>query len=195
MTAGPRSMTSSLAGCSARARRAAISRHQHIGGRVLEVGVGTVISLPQYAAQPAYLRHRYFGRDVAQSNVPGSPDFRLKNFEGPRRLDSEKLEFPDIHSTSWMAPIMSDRGAKSGSGAGNEIRARCCGGGEIILLSRVSAGCGLRRSIDSGSSRGSARLGFRTDFAWSRYNPIGRPESHGWNWSSVARCRPSATSR
>nr|HEV8012014.1 methyltransferase domain-containing protein [Bradyrhizobium sp.] len=43
-------------------------------------------------------------------------------------------------------------------------------GGEIILLSRVSADAGMRRLIEKGLQPVVRQLGFRTDFAWSRYS-------------------------
>jgi phosphatidylethanolamine/phosphatidyl-N-methylethanolamine N-methyltransferase len=42
-------------------------------------------------------------------------------------------------------------------------------GGEIILLSRVSADAGMRRFIEQRLQPVVRQLGFRTDFAWSRY--------------------------
>jgi phosphatidylethanolamine/phosphatidyl-N-methylethanolamine N-methyltransferase len=42
-------------------------------------------------------------------------------------------------------------------------------GGEIILLSRVSADAGMRHFIEQRLQPVVRQLGFRTDFAWSRY--------------------------
>ena len=42
-------------------------------------------------------------------------------------------------------------------------------GGELILLSRVSADAGLRHFIERRLQPVVRQLGFRTDFAWSRY--------------------------
>jgi phosphatidylethanolamine/phosphatidyl-N-methylethanolamine N-methyltransferase len=42
-------------------------------------------------------------------------------------------------------------------------------GGEIILLSRVSADAGMRRFIEQRLQPVVRHLGWRTEFAWSRY--------------------------
>jgi phosphatidylethanolamine/phosphatidyl-N-methylethanolamine N-methyltransferase len=42
-------------------------------------------------------------------------------------------------------------------------------GGEIILLSRVGAEAGLRRALEQWFSPAARRLGWRTEFSWSRY--------------------------
>jgi phosphatidylethanolamine/phosphatidyl-N-methylethanolamine N-methyltransferase len=42
-------------------------------------------------------------------------------------------------------------------------------GGELILLSRVSADAGMRRFIEQRLQPVVRQLGWRTEFAWSRY--------------------------
>src|SRR6202166_2430215 len=81
-------------GVFSKGRRAAILATNGIGGRVLEVGVGTGISLPQY---PSHLR--IFGTDIseamlrkAKARVAG---LRLKNVEDLAVMEAEKLNFPD----------------------------------------------------------------------------------------------------
>ena len=53
-------------------------------------------------------------------------------------------------------------------------------GGELILLSRVSADAGLRQKIEKGLMPVVSKLGFRTEFAWSRYQAwVADDEVHG----------------
>src|SRR5882762_9214230 len=80
-------------GVFSKGRKAAILATNSIGGRVLEVGVGTGISLPQYASHL-----RIFGTDIseamlrkAKARVAG---LHLKNVEGLAVMDAEKLEYP-----------------------------------------------------------------------------------------------------
>jgi phosphatidylethanolamine/phosphatidyl-N-methylethanolamine N-methyltransferase len=42
-------------------------------------------------------------------------------------------------------------------------------GGEIVLVSRVGAEAGLRRSLEHWFSPAARKLGWRTEFAWERY--------------------------
>jgi phosphatidylethanolamine/phosphatidyl-N-methylethanolamine N-methyltransferase len=42
-------------------------------------------------------------------------------------------------------------------------------GGEIVLVSRVGAEAGLRRTFEQWSAPTARRLGWRTEFAWERY--------------------------
>ena len=49
-----------------RGRHAAIAAAERVGGRILEVGVGTGISLPHYSQELPPLRRRYFRADAAQ---------------------------------------------------------------------------------------------------------------------------------
>src|SRR5262249_11018579 len=42
-------------------------------------------------------------------------------------------------------------------------------GGEIILVSRVGAEAGLRRALEHWFAPAARKLGWRTEFAWQRY--------------------------
>src|SRR3954454_21390660 len=81
-------------GVFSKGRKAAIQATNRLGGRVLEVGVGTGISLPQYAPNL-----RVFGTDISEAML-GKAKARVaelgeKNIEGPAVMDAEKLESPD----------------------------------------------------------------------------------------------------
>ena len=175
-----------------RGRQAAILATNSIGGRVLEVGVGTGISLPQYGANL-----RIFGTDISAAMLRKArarvADLRLGNVEGLAVMDAEKLEFPD-HSFDVVMAQYVVTAVPNPEAALNEFARVLRPGGEIILLSRVSADAGMRRFIEQQLQPVVRRLGWRTEFAWSRYAEwAGR--STGWNWSSAARCHRSVISR
>src|SRR6202048_5314745 len=81
-------------GVFSKGRDAAIQATNKIGGGVLEVGVGTGISLPLYAPHV-----RIFGTDISEAMLEKAKrrvaEFHLKNIEGLAVMDAEKLEFPD----------------------------------------------------------------------------------------------------
>ncbi len=154
-------------GVFSKGRRAAILATNNIGGRVLEVGVGTGISLPQYAPNL-----RIFGTDISEGMLDKAKarvkEHRLKNVEGLAVMDAEKLEFPDNSFDVVMAQYVVTA-VPNPEAAMDEFARVLRPGGEIILLSRVSADAGLRRFIEQRLQPVVRQLGFRTDFAWSRY--------------------------
>src|SRR5215510_9112420 len=81
-------------GVFSKGRSAAIQATNRIGGRVLEVGVGTGISLPLYGQNV-----RIVGTDISEAMLRKAKqrvaEQRLKNVEGLAVMDAEKLEFPD----------------------------------------------------------------------------------------------------
>src|SRR6201988_3791221 len=89
-------------GVFSKGRRAAIAATNRIGGRVLEVGVGTGISLPLYGPHL-----RIFGTDISEAMLEKAKkrvaEFGLKNVEGLAVMDAEKLEFPDDSFDAGMA--------------------------------------------------------------------------------------------
>ena len=148
-------------------RSAAIVATNNIGGRVLEVGVGTGISLPHY---PSNLR--IFGTDISEGMLRKArarvAALGLTNVEGLAVMDAEKLEFPDSSFDVVMAQYVVTA-VPNPEAALNEFARVLRPGGEIILLSRVSAEAGMRRFIEQRLQPVVRQLGFRTDFAWSRY--------------------------
>jgi phosphatidylethanolamine/phosphatidyl-N-methylethanolamine N-methyltransferase len=155
-------------GVFSKGRRAAIIATNKIGGRVLEVGIGTGISLPQYAAHV-----RIFGTDISEAMLRKAKarvaELRLKNVEGLAVMDAEKLEFPDNSFDVVMAQYVVTA-VPNPEAALDEFARVLRPGGEMIILSRVSADAGMRRFIEQRLQPVVRPLGFRTaEFAWSRF--------------------------
>ncbi|WP_315700996.1 MULTISPECIES: class I SAM-dependent methyltransferase [unclassified Bradyrhizobium] len=149
-------------------RKAAISATNKMGGRVLEVGVGTGISLPLYAPNV-----RVFGTDISEAMLAKAKrrvaEQRLKTVEGLAVMDAEHLEFPDNSFDVVMAQYVVTA-VPNPEAALDEFARVLRPGGELVILTRVSADDGLRRVIEQALQPVVRRLGFRTaEFAWSRY--------------------------
>jgi phosphatidylethanolamine/phosphatidyl-N-methylethanolamine N-methyltransferase len=155
-------------GVFSKGRRAAIAATNKIGGRVLEVGVGTGISLPLYAPHL-----RIFGTDISEAMLEKAKrrvaELHLKNVEGLAVMDAEKLEFPDNSFDVVMAQYVVTA-VPNPEAALDEFARVLRPGGELIILTRVSADAGMRRFIEQRLQPVVRPLGFRTaEFAWSRY--------------------------
>jgi phosphatidylethanolamine/phosphatidyl-N-methylethanolamine N-methyltransferase len=155
-------------GVFSKGRRAAIAATNKIGGRVLEVGVGTGISLPLYAPHV-----RIFGTDISEAMLKKAKrrvaELALGNVEGLAVMDAEKLEFPDNSFDVVMAQYVVTA-VPNPEIALDEFARVLRPGGELIILTRVSADAGMRRFIEQQLQPLVRRLGFRTaEFAWSRY--------------------------
>jgi phosphatidylethanolamine/phosphatidyl-N-methylethanolamine N-methyltransferase len=155
-------------GVFSKGRSAAIQATNKIGGRVLEVGVGTGISLPLYGPNL-----RIVGTDISEAMLRKAKqrvaEQRLKNVEGLAVMDAEKLEFPDNSFDVVMAQYVVTA-VPNPEVALDEFARVLRPGGELIILTRVSADDGVRRFIEQALQPVVTRLGFRTaDFSWSRY--------------------------
>jgi phosphatidylethanolamine/phosphatidyl-N-methylethanolamine N-methyltransferase len=155
-------------GVFSKGRAAAIQATNKIGGRVLEVGVGTGISLPLYAPDI-----HIFGTDISEAMLKKAKrrvrKQRLQNVEGLAVMDAEKLEFPDDCFDVVMAQYVVTA-VPNPEAALDELARVLRPGGELIILTRVSADAGMRRFIEQKLQPVVCRLGFRTaEFAWSRY--------------------------
>jgi phosphatidylethanolamine/phosphatidyl-N-methylethanolamine N-methyltransferase len=163
-------------GVFSKGRDAAIQATNKIGGRVLEVGVGTGISLPLYSPNL-----RIFGTDISEAMLNKArkrvAEQKLKNVEGLAVMDAEKLEFEDDSFDVVMAQYVVTA-VPNPEVALDEFARVLRPGGELIILTRVSADQGMRRFIEQGLQPVVRHLGFRTaEFAWSRYT----------NWLSGAK--------
>src|SRR6201987_5209322 len=163
-------------GVFSKGRDAGIQATNKLGGRVLEVGVGTGISLPLYSPNV-----RIFRTDISEAMLKKAKqrvaEGRLKNIEGLAVMDAEKLEFPDNSFDVVMAQYVVTA-VPNPEVALDEFARVLRPGGELIILTRVSADAGMRRVIERTLQPVVTRLGFRTaDFSWSRYT----------NWLSGAK--------
>jgi phosphatidylethanolamine/phosphatidyl-N-methylethanolamine N-methyltransferase len=155
-------------GVFSKGRDAAIQATNKLGGRVLEVGVGTGISLPLYSPNV-----RIFGTDISEAMLNKAKqrvaEGGLKNIEGLAVMDAEKLEFPDNSFDVVMAQYVVTA-VPNPEVALDEFARVVRPGGELIILTRVSADEGMRRFIEQKLQPVVTRLGFRTaEFSWSRY--------------------------
>lgn len=150
-----------------RGRRAAIAAAEGIGGRILEVGVGTGISLPDYAA-----RNRVFGVDISEPMLAKARmrvvDLGLSNIEGLAVMDAERLDFDDDSFDVVVAQYVVTA-VPNPEAALDEFARVLRPGGEIVLTSRVGAEAGVRRTLEHWFAPVARRLGWRTEFDWSRY--------------------------
>jgi phosphatidylethanolamine/phosphatidyl-N-methylethanolamine N-methyltransferase len=150
-----------------RGRRAAIAAAERIGGRVLEVGVGTGISLPGYARTT-----RLYGVDISEPMLRKArervTELVLTNVEGLSVMDAADLSFADASFDVVVAQYVITT-VPDPEAALDEFARVLRPGGEIVLMSRVGAEDGPRRTLERWFSPVACRLGWRSEFAWQRY--------------------------
>lgn len=148
-------------------RSAAVQAAEQIGGRILEVGVGTGISLPGYARSS-----RLVGIDLSESMLEKARErvrrHGLSNVEAVEVGDAEALDYADASFDVVVAQYVVSA-VPNPTRALDEFARVCRPGGEIILTTRVSAERGLRGAIEKGLMPVTSRLGFRTEFPFSLY--------------------------
>ena len=150
-----------------RGRQAAIAAADRVGGRILEVGVGTGISLPGYSR-----RNRITGIDLSEAMLRKArrraADLGLTNIEKLEVMDAEHLSFADasfdvVVATHVISTVPNPEAAL------DECARTLRPGGEMILLSRIGADAGLRHLIERLLQPIVCRLGWRAEFRWDRF--------------------------
>jgi phosphatidylethanolamine/phosphatidyl-N-methylethanolamine N-methyltransferase len=150
-----------------RGRQAAIHAAERIGGRILEVGVGTGISLPHYSSA-----NRICGLDLSEPMLRKAHErvttLKLANVEGLCVMDAEHLAFTnesfDVVVAQYVITTVPNPEATL-----DEFSRVLKPGGEIVLVSRVGAESGLRRALEKSFAPAARQLGWRTEFSWQRY--------------------------
>jgi phosphatidylethanolamine/phosphatidyl-N-methylethanolamine N-methyltransferase len=150
-----------------RGREAAITAAERIGGRILEVGVGTGISLPDYS--PA---NRICGVDISEPMLQKAMErvakLDLKHVEGLWVMDAEHLRFPDDSFDVVVAQYVITT-VPNPEATLDEFARVLKPGGEIVLVSRVGAEAGLRKALEKWFAPAARKLGWRTEFSFQRY--------------------------
>ncbi|KTR82201.1 class I SAM-dependent methyltransferase [uncultured Novosphingobium sp.] len=148
-------------------RRQAIVAAENIGGLVLEVGVGTGISLPHYSK-----RTRLVGIDISEAMLEKArrraDQLKLENVEEIAVGDAEALTYPDNAFDVVVAQYVVTAVPNPEKALDEFVRV-VRPGGEIVIATRISANGGLRDTIEKALMPITRRLGWRTEFPWSRY--------------------------
>ena len=150
-----------------RGREAAITAAERVGGRILEVGIGTGISLADYSDE-----NLIFGVDISEPMLAKArervAELGLSHVEGLAVMDAEHMDFPDASFDVVMAQYVITT-VPNPEATLNEFARVLKPGGEIILVSRVGAEAGLRRALEKWFAPAARKLGWRTEFAFKRY--------------------------
>jgi phosphatidylethanolamine/phosphatidyl-N-methylethanolamine N-methyltransferase len=149
-----------------RGRTAAIAAAEAVGGRILEVGVGTGISLPDYRRS-----NRVIGVDLSEPMLRKAQervaDEALGHVDGIAVMDAQRLGFPDsffdVVVAQYVITVVPDPDATL-----DEFARVARPGGEIILVNHIGAEAGLRRAFEQWFAPVARRLGWRPEFPWAR---------------------------
>jgi phosphatidylethanolamine/phosphatidyl-N-methylethanolamine N-methyltransferase len=150
-----------------RARNVAVAATNRVGGRVLDVGVGTGMCLPLYAPST-----RVVGVDLSVPMLAKArqkvAEQRLSHVEALEVMDAESLEFPDALFDVVVAQYVVNT-VPHPEVALDEFARVLKPGGEIILINRIGAEEGPRKAIEHLLMPVTQRLGWRSDFPWQRF--------------------------
>jgi phosphatidylethanolamine/phosphatidyl-N-methylethanolamine N-methyltransferase len=148
-------------------RHAAIAAAERIGGRILEVGVGTGISLPYYSPDV-----RLSGVDISEPMLRKAQqrvtELGLRNVEALAVMDAEHLNFSDASFDVVVAQYVITT-VPNPEATLDEFARVLKPGGEIVLVSRVGAEAGLRKALERWFAPAARKLGWRTEFSFQRY--------------------------
>ncbi|MBV1697325.1 MAG: class I SAM-dependent methyltransferase [Hyphomicrobiales bacterium] len=149
-----------------RGRKASIAAAERIGGRILEVGVGTGLSLPDYSRS-----NRVTGVDISAPMLrkakTRAAEHRLTNVDGLAVMDAQRLGFADgvfdVVVAQYVITAVPDPEKTL-----DEFARVVKPGGEIILVNHLGAESGLRAIFEQGLAPIARRLGWRPEFRFER---------------------------
>ncbi len=149
-----------------RGRKASIAAAERIGGRILEVGVGTGLSLPDYSWS-----NRLTGVDISvpmlRKAKARAVEHRLTNVDGLAVMDAQRLGFRDgvfdVVVAQYVITAVPDPEATL-----DEFARVVKPGGEIILVNHLGAESGPRAAFEQGFAPIARRLGWRPEFRFER---------------------------
>jgi phosphatidylethanolamine/phosphatidyl-N-methylethanolamine N-methyltransferase len=147
-------------------RRASIAAAARLGGRVLDVGIGTGISLLDYPS-----RSRVIGVDYSEPMLRRAQQrvlrHALAHVEGLAVMDASRMAFPDNLFDAVVAQYVITALPEPETALDEFVRVTRAGG-EIILINHLGAERGLRRSFEQGFAPIARQLGWRSEFPWRR---------------------------
>lgn len=156
-------------------RRASIAAADQVGGRVLDVGVGTGLSLSDYARTT-----RLSGVDLSEPMLRKAQERvkaqKLTNVETLAVMDAKILAFADGSFDAVVAQYVITTVPDPESTLDDFVRV-LKPGGELILVNHIGAEAGARRLFEAAFAPAARRLGWRPEFPWGRL--VDWAERHG----------------
>lgn len=147
-------------------RKASIAAADRIGGRILDVGVGTGISLPDYRRDI-----RLVGVDYSAPMLKKARERvveqKLDHVEALAVMDAKFLGFPDAFFDAVVAQYVITA-VPDPEATLNEFVRVVKPGGELILVNHIGAESGPRKIFELCFSPLARRLGWRPEFPWER---------------------------
>ena len=147
-------------------RLSTIAEADRVGGRILDVGIGTGLSLSDYSCAT-----RIFGVDIsepmlrkAQARVRA---LGLSNVELLAVMDAKNLAFKDCSFDAVVAQYVITAVPDPEATLDDFIRV-LRPGGELILVNHIGAEHGVRRAFELAFAPVARRLGWRPEFPWQR---------------------------
>ena len=137
------------------------------GQRILEVGVGTGLSLPHFRPDS-----RVTGIDVSAEMLAKArrraEHRRLTHVEGLHVMDAENLEFPDSSFDAVLALYVASVVPNPARFAA-EMRRVCIPGGTIVVVNHFTSENLLLRLIEKRLGRLARHIGFHADFPFDAF--------------------------
>ncbi|MGJ4941899.1 class I SAM-dependent methyltransferase [Bradyrhizobium sp. HKCCYLS1011] len=147
-------------------RQSTIAEANRIGGRILDVGVGTGLSLSDYARTT-----KICGVDISEPMLRRAQqrvrELKLSNVEVLAVMDAKNLAFADNLFDAVVAQYVITAVPDPEATLDDFIRV-LKPGGELILVNHIGAETGPRRIFELAFAPIARRLGWRPEFPWAR---------------------------
>jgi phosphatidylethanolamine/phosphatidyl-N-methylethanolamine N-methyltransferase len=147
-------------------RQSTIKEADKIGGRILDVGVGTGLSLSDYSRTT-----KLCGVDISEPMLRRAQQrvraLKLDNVEVLSVMDAKNLAFPDNYFDAVVAQYVITA-VPDPEGTLDEFVRVLKPGGELILVNHIGAESGPRRAFELAFAPIARRLGWRPEFPWAR---------------------------
>jgi phosphatidylethanolamine/phosphatidyl-N-methylethanolamine N-methyltransferase len=147
-------------------RQSTIIEADRIGGRILDVGVGTGLSLVDYKSTT-----KICGVDISEPMLRKAHERvrreKLANVESLAVMDAKNLAFADNYFDAVVAQYVITAVPDPEATLDDFIRV-LKPGGELILVNHIGAESGPRKIFELAFAPLARRLGWRPEFPWAR---------------------------
>lgn len=147
-------------------RKSTIAIADGIGGRVLDVGIGTGLSLSDYSRST-----KICGVDISEPMLRKAQERvraqNLTNVETLSVMDAKNLAFADASFDAVVAQYVITAVPDPEATLDDFVRV-LKPGGELILVNHIGAESGPRRVFELAFAPVARRLGWRPEFPWER---------------------------